>query len=434
MPNIGQQHSIEKSRQLQRNLYLTAKKDKQRRFHALYDRIFRLDILWRAWKEVRENKGSAGIDGITFEMIEGYGVEEYLLDIQEDLQNKKYRPKPVKRVYIPKPDGKQRPLGIPTIRDRIVQQACKIVIEPVFEANFLDSSYGFRPKRDAKQATEKVKKELYKNWYVVDADIQGYFDNINHEILLGLLNRRISDRRVIKLCRQWLQSGVIENGKYYPTKKGSPQGGVISPLLANIYLHVLDSYWENHKELGVIVRYADDAVIVCRTRKDAESAFEHLKRIMTKLKLTLNPQKTKIVDMNKESFDFLGFCYQKFGKTKSGRKLPYMMPSKKTMKKVKDAIRVITCRKSAYEGLEQKVGKLNPLIRGWRNYFQHGNSTKRFKQLDEYVWMKLWRRVYYRRKQKKYRAHVLYGFRKWYATSRIEYFYYLNKKRYEAVF
>lgn len=419
MPNIGQQHSTEKSRQLQRNLYLTAKKDKQRRFHALYDRIFRLDILWRAWKEVRENKGSAGIDGITFEMIEEYGVEEYLLDIQEDLKNKKYRPKPVKRVYIPKPDGKQRPLGIPTIRDRIVQQACKIVIEPIFEANFLDSSYGFRSKRDAKQATEKVKKELYKNWYVVDADIQGYFDNINHEILLGLLNRRISDRRVIKLCRQWLQSGVIENGKYYPTEKGSPQGGVISPLLANIYLHVLDSYWENHKELGVIVRYADDAVIVCRTRKDAELAFEHLKRIMAKLKLTLNPQKTKVIDMNKESFDFLGFRYQKFGKTKSGRKLPYMMPSKKAMKKVKDAIRVITCRKSAYEGLEQKVEKLNPLIRGWRNYFQHGNSTKRFKQLDEYVWMKLWRRVYYRRKQKKYREHVLYGFRKWYATSGI---------------
>ena len=434
MPNIGQQHSIEKSRQLQRNLYLAAKKDKQRRFHALYDRIFRLDILWRAWKEVRENKGSAGIDNITFEMIEEYGVEEYLLDIQEDLQNKKYRPKPVKRVYIPKPDGKQRPLGIPTIRDRIVQQACKIVIEPVFEANFLDNSYGFRPKRDAKQATEKVKKELYKNWYVVDADIQGYFDNINHEILLGLLNRRISDRRVIKLCRQWLQAGVIENGKYYPTEKGSPQGGVISPLLANIYLHVLDSYWENHKELGVIVRYADDAVIVCRTRTDAELAFEHLKRIMTKLKLTLNPQKTKIVDMNKESFDFLGFCYQKFGKNKSGWKLPYMTPSKKAMKKVKDAIRVITCRKSAYEGLVQKVEKLNPLIRGWRNYFQHGNSTKRFKQLDEFVWMKLWRRGYYRRKQKKYREHVLYGFRKWYATSGIEYFYYLNKKRYVAVF
>ena len=174
-------------------------------------------------------------------------------------------------------------------------------------------------------------------------------------------------------------------------------------------------------------------MIVCRTRKDAELAFEHLKRIMGKLKLTLNPQKTKMVDMNRESFDFLGFRYQKFGKTKCGRKLPYMMPSKKAVKKVKDAIRVITCRKSAYEGLELKVDKLNPLIRGWRNYFQHGNSTKQFKQLDEYVWTKLWRRVYYRRKQKKYREHVLYGFRKWYANSGIEYFYYLNKKRYETV-
>lgn len=434
MPNIGQQHLIEKSRQLQRNLYLAAKKDKQRRFHALYDRIYRLDILWRAWKEVRANKGSAGIDGITFEMIEEYGVEEYLMDIQEDLRDKKYRPKPVKRVYIPKPDGKQRPLGIPTIRDRIVQQACRIVIEPIFEANFLDNSYGFRSKRDAKQATEKVKKELYKNWYVVDADIQGYFDNINHEILLGLLKRRISDRRVIRLCRQWLQSGVIEDGKYYRTEKGSPQGGVISPLLANIYLHVLDSYWRNRKELGTIVRYADDAVIICRTRRDAEIAYEHLRRIMARLKLNLNPQKTKIVDMNYEGFEFLGFHYQKFNKTKSGRKLPYMMPSKKALEKVKDAIRVITCRKSTYEGLEQKVERLNPLIRGWRNYFQHGNSTKRFKQLDDYVWMKLWRRVYYRRKQKKYKERVLNGFKKWYAKSGIEYFYYPNKDRYVTVF
>lgn len=223
-----------------------SQKDKQRRFHSLYDRIFRLDILWRAWKEVRASKGSAGIDGITFEIIEEYGVEEYLLDIQEDLRNRKYRPKPVKRVYIPKTDGKQRPLGVLTIRDRIVRQACKIVIEPIFEANFLDNSYGLRPKRDARQATEKVKKELYKNWYVVDADIEGYFDNINHEILLELLKRRISDRRVIKLCRQWLQTGVVEKGKYCHTEKGTPQGGVFSPLLANIYLLVLDSCWENH--------------------------------------------------------------------------------------------------------------------------------------------------------------------------------------------
>lgn len=258
MPEKGQLHSIEKSRQLQCKLYLAAKKDKQRRFHVLYDRIFRLDILWRAWKGVRENKGSAGIDGVTFEMIDEYGVESYLLDIKEGLMKGVYQPSPVKRVYIPKPDGKQRPLGIPVIRDRIIQQACKIVVEPIFEANFMKCSYGFRPKRDAVQASKRVQKALNKNWYIVDPDIKGYFDNIDHDILISLLKRRISDRRVLKLFRQWLKSGVIDGGKYMPTEKGSPQGGVISPLLANIYLHVLDSYWENHKELGEIVRYADD--------------------------------------------------------------------------------------------------------------------------------------------------------------------------------
>ncbi|SET23584.1 group II intron reverse transcriptase/maturase [[Clostridium] polysaccharolyticum] len=344
MPQKGQQHSINKSRQLQCKLYLAAKKDKQRRFHALYDRIFRLDILWRAWKEVKENKGSAGIDGVTFEMIEEYGVESYLLDIQEDLMKGVYRPKPVKRVYIPKPDGKQRPLGIPVIRDRIVQQACKIVVEPIFEANFLECSYGFRPKRDAIQATKEVQKILYKNWYVVDADIKGYFDNIDHEILMKLIERRISDRRVLKLFRQWLKAGVIEDGKFFPTDMGSPQGGVISPLMANIYLHVLDSHWNNNKELGELVRYADDAVIVCYSKKQADLAFMHLKALMQRLKLTLHPIKTRIVDMNTESFDFLGFTFQKFHNTKLNRKLPYMMPNKKALKKVKDSIREVTCR------------------------------------------------------------------------------------------
>ena len=430
MPQKGQQHSIDKSRQLQCKLYLAAKKDKQRRFHALYDRIFRLDILWRAWKEVKENNGSAGIDGVTFEMIEEYGVESYLLDIQEDLMKGVYHPKPVKRVYIPKPDGKRRPLGIPVIRDRIVQQACKIVVEPVFEANFLECSYGFRPKRDAIQATKKVQKILYKNWYVVDADIKGYFDNIDHEILMSLIKRRISDRRVLKLFRQWLKAGVIEDGKYSPTETGSPQGGVISPLMANIYLHVLDSYWNNNKELGELVRYADDAVIICYSKKQAESAFQHLKLLMQRLKLTLHPVKTRIVDMNTGSFDFLGFTFQKFHNTRLNRKLPYMMPSKKALKKVKDSIREVTCRKSAYESLDHKVERLNPIIRGWRNYFANGNSYLRFKQLDEYLWMKLWRLKYCYHKQRKYKDRILTEFNEWYRNSGIEFFYAQNKKKY----
>ena len=234
---------VENSRQLQRRLYLAAKRNRNRRFHALYDRIFRPDVLWRAWYEVRKNGGAAGVDGVTIEDIEHQGELMFIRSIWQDLKAGKYRAQPVLRVYIPKPDGRQRPLGIPTVRDRVVQQACKIVVEPVFEATFQDCSYGFRPKRSATDAVRRVKEYLVRGWWVVDADIQGYFDNIDHTLLLALVRRRIGDRRIIKLLCLWLKAGVIEEGQWHPSEVGSPQGGVISPLLANIYLHVLDRIW-----------------------------------------------------------------------------------------------------------------------------------------------------------------------------------------------
>jgi RNA-directed DNA polymerase len=301
---------VDKVRQLQRKLYVCAKQSRTRRFQALYDRIYRSDVLWEAWRRVRSNGGAAGVDAETIQAIEQRGPSEFLAEIQAALRAGRYRPSPVKRRYIPKADGKQRPLGIPTVRDRVVQMAAKLVMEPIFEADFQPCSYGFRPKRSAQQALEAIRVAGNQGHnFVVDADIQGYFDNIQRETLMELVKERVSDRRVLKLIRQWLEAGVREDGTVRETLAGTPQGGVISPLLANIYLNKLDRIWAARcSQLGILVRYADDLVAMCRSASAAKEALRRIGLVMSRLGLTLHPVKTRLVDLRrgKEGFVFLG--------------------------------------------------------------------------------------------------------------------------------
>jgi RNA-directed DNA polymerase len=398
----------EKIRTFQIKLYRKAKAEPDYRFYLLYDKIFREDILEHAYKLARSNGGAPGVDGVTFEEIEKSGLMEWLADLRKDLSEKTYRPSPVRRVMIPKPGGGERPLGIPTIRDRVAQTAAKLVLEPIFEADFEDCAYGYRPRRSGVGAVKEVHRLIRQGYTdVVDADLSKYFDTIPHAQLLKTVARRIVDRHVLWLIKLWLKAPVEERdgegrrrltgGKQ--SKYGTPQGGIVSPLLANLYMNRFLKHWRktgrSQAFRGHVISYADDFVILCRGH--AVEALAWAKAVMTQLGLTLNETKTKLRDARTEHFDFLGYTFGPYYSRKTGKRYPGAAPSKKSVGKLRTRIGEILVPGNLKPWPEVRK-QLNASLRGWAAYFSYGACMKAYRIGDNHVYQTV--RHFLRRRHK----------------------------------